>query len=138
MIRFSCSILALLLTYYVPDYDLTMQTTMKALTNMQPQKTVYDDMSSNLVVGVLRPNELFICLRYRLTGNLPHILVLNKEDLVRNSEKQRIADLVKKSDPHLTDVIFTNCKDDRNVGLKKVGYFPPSICCHLSTFKFDS
>ena len=59
--------------------------------------------------------------RYRLAGNLPHILVLNKEDLVDNSEKVRIKKLLRKTDKYLSDVIFTNCKQRNNFGLSKVG-----------------
>jgi len=58
--------------------------------------------------------------RYRLAGNLPHILVLNKEDLVDNSEKVRIKKLLRKTDKYLSDVIFTNCKQRNNFGLSKV------------------
>ena len=52
---------------------------------------------------------------------MPHLLVLNKEDLVCDDEKERIVRLVKISDPLLTDVIFTNCKDiSKNKGLEMV------------------
>jgi len=58
--------------------------------------------------------------RYRLAGNLPHILVLNKEDMIDGAEKGRIKKLLRKTDKYLSDVIFTNCKDQHNQGLAKI------------------
>ena len=56
-----------------------------------------------------------------MTGCLPHLLVLNKKDLVPRREHSRIAEALQKSDPSLSSVIFTNSKSSSCKGLKKVG-----------------
>jgi len=48
----------------------------------------------------------------------PHILVLNKADLITNDMCHKIRDLVHKAGTK--NVLFTNCKDDQNSGLKKL------------------
>ena len=66
--------------------------------------------------------------KHDITGGKPHILVLNKKDLVfdrKHSErhqeeiKQKILDI----EPTLSDVIFTNCKDIKCKGLQSVSLF---------------
>lgn len=74
--------------------------------------------------------------QHDITGNKPHILVLNKKDLVfnpgsdeksQNTEKrttdylqQDIRERILKHEPNLSDVIFTNCKNVRCEGLQSV------------------
>ena len=75
--------------------------------------------------------------QHDITGNKPHILVLNKKDLVFNpgsdgknhkdTEKGRtdylqedIRERILKHEPNLSDVIFTNCKNIRCEGLQSV------------------
>merc|ERR1719278_766725 len=78
-----------------------------------------------------------INFQHDITGNKPHILVLNKKDLVFNpgsdgknhkdTEKgttdylqQDIRERILKHEPNLSDVIFTNCKNIRCEGLQSV------------------
>ena len=79
-----------------------------------------------------------INFQHDITGNKPHILVLNKKDLVFNpgsdgknhkdTEKGRTTDYLQqdirerilKHEPNLSDVIFTNCKNVRCEGLQSV------------------
>ena len=79
-----------------------------------------------------------INFQHDITGNKPHILVLNKKDLVFNpgsdgknhkdTEKGRRTDYLQqdirerilKHEPNLSDVIFTNCKNVRCEGLQSV------------------
>ena len=71
-----------------------------------------------------------------ISGNKPHILVLNKKDLVFNKEasgKKRknvknetfylqddIRQTILNNEPRLSDVIFTNCNNIRCDGLQSV------------------
>jgi len=77
-----------------------------------------------------------INFQHDITGNKPHILVLNKKDLVFNPEsdgksqntekrttdylQQDIRERILKHEPNLSDVIFTNCKNVRCEGLQSV------------------
>ena len=47
--------------------------------------------------------------------------MLNKEDLIDYSERGRIRKVLRKTDKYLSDVIFTNCNQRKNVGLSMVG-----------------
>jgi len=46
--------------------------------------------------------------------------VLNKKDLIDNKSCGTIKRALQKADNKLTDVIFTNCKDSKCQGFKKV------------------
>jgi len=57
----------------------------------------------------------------QLSGDmLPHILVLNKRDLICPSEEKSIEAQVRKADPSITKVIFTNCKKAHCEGMNSV------------------
>jgi len=43
-------------------------------------------------------------------GSRPHLLLLNKADLFPDHEKENIRRKLKKSSPHISEVLFTNCK----------------------------
>ena len=65
--------------------------------------------------------------RHDITGGKPHILVLNKRDLVFENKKrgqvskeEEIRQKILEIEPTLSDVIFTNCKDIRCKGLQSV------------------
>ena len=77
--------------------------------------------------------------RHDITGGKPHILVLNKKDLVfdyngRKSQKykeEEIRHKILEVEPTLSKVIFTNCKDIRCKGLqsvRKVQIFEANLC----------
>lgn len=61
-----------------------------------------------------------------LVGAKPHILVLNKKDLVfeksskNNKQQQDFKESIMEKEPNLSDVIFTNCTDSHCKGLKSV------------------
>lgn len=54
-----------------------------------------------------------------LVGDKPHILVLNKVDLIPRETARAIAasPLITSSTPH---IVFTNAKNDQDSGIKKV------------------
>lgn len=56
--------------------------------------------------------------KHRLLGLKPHILVLNKVDLVDIALKEKIVKSLKKEG--ITDVIFTCCKKEDSDGIKDV------------------
>jgi len=68
--------------------------------------------------------------QHDITGNKPHILVLNKKDLVFNLDKKAkketdylqedIKEKIMRHERNLSDVIFTNCKNVRCEGLQSV------------------
>lgn len=49
----------------------------------------------------------------------PHILVLNKKDLIHRSHIPKIADKIKQEE-NIEHIIFTNCKDHKCDGVKKL------------------
>jgi ribosome biogenesis GTPase A len=54
----------------------------------------------------------------KLVRDKPHILILNKVDLITREASRRIKEMHGAlGNPH---VIFTNCKDDQDSGIKKV------------------
>lgn len=53
-----------------------------------------------------------------LVGEKPHLVVLNKVDLISAKDKRRIKEIYEKS--VTKNIIFTNCKDDQDSGVKKV------------------
>ena len=63
-----------------------------------------------------------------ITGNRPHILVLNKKDLVFGAraksegtyQEESVKERILSAEPTLSDVIFTNCKNIRCAGLQSV------------------
>ena len=73
-----------------------------------------------------------------ISGNKPHILVLNKKDLVFKTEasgkkgknvknetfylQEDIRNTILKHEPRLSDVIFTNCNNIRCDGLQSVSH----------------
>jgi len=56
----------------------------------------------------------------QLVGEKPHILILNKGDLISNDLKARIKKTYANSVPPCRNVIFTNCKFDRCTGIKSI------------------
>ena len=65
-----------------------------------------------------------------ITGNRPHVLVLNKKDLVFGNAKtkegyheEEVKARIMAADPSLSEVIFTNCKNIRCPGLRSVSAF---------------
>eukprot|EP00093_Oithona_nana_P007075 07075.XXX_386913_383306_1 [CDS] Oithona nana genome sequencing. len=80
--------------------------------------------------------------RHDITGGKPHILVLNKKDLVfdyknRKSQKyteEEIRHKILEVEPTLSEVIFSNCKDIRCKGLQSV--LPTTIELLSSTDRF--
>ena len=58
----------------------------------------------------------------QITGHLPHVLVLNKRDLIPPKQQKVVEAAVRRHDPDLSKVIFTNCKDSRDRGLRKVSF----------------
>ncbi|XP_060535688.1 mitochondrial GTPase 1 [Cylas formicarius] len=55
--------------------------------------------------------------KYTISGVKPHILVLNKVDMIDRSYKNKI---IKKLDPENPNIVFTNCKDPRCPGVRKL------------------
>ncbi|XP_050305497.1 mitochondrial GTPase 1 [Anthonomus grandis grandis] len=55
--------------------------------------------------------------KYTISGVKPHILVLNKADLIEKNLQPRIVDRLESDYPH---VVFTNCKDHSCRGVKKI------------------
>lgn len=53
-------------------------------------------------------------------GWKPHILVLNKKDLIDNRDYRRIQEDLRRHEEHLEHVLFTNCKDQRCPGIKRL------------------
>lgn len=69
-----------------------------------------------------------------LVGGKPHILVLNKKDLVfdtsaKNVQEQEFKESILEKEPNLSDVIFTNCTNIHCKGLKSVSVNFKKICC---------
>ena len=63
-----------------------------------------------------------------IVGNKPHILVLNKKDLVFGRQKdtklqEKLKWKIMQQQQSLSDVIFTNCKDIKCKGLRNVSLF---------------
>lgn len=56
---------------------------------------------------------------HMLVGEKPHIVVLNKADLISSEDRKRIREIYEKS--VTKNLVFTNCKDDQDQGIKKVG-----------------
>jgi len=52
-----------------------------------------------------------VTFRDTVNGARPHILVLNKHDLFPAEEKKTIAQKIMASSPHISKVIYTNCKE---------------------------
>lgn len=61
-------------------------------------------------------NEEF---KYTVTGLKPHILVLNKKDLINRTWYSSIAHQLKE-DERLEHVLFTNCKDQSCAGIRRL------------------
>jgi len=55
-----------------------------------------------------------------ISGARPHVLVLNKEDLVPKKNRDQIVEQIKMSDPLVSKVIFTNGKYGGCTGMKSV------------------
>lgn len=53
-----------------------------------------------------------------MVGDKPHIVVLNKVDLISSEQKSQIKAIYERS--VTKNLIFTNCKDDRDPGIRKV------------------
>ncbi|XP_068156958.1 mitochondrial GTPase 1 [Drosophila tropicalis] len=51
------------------------------------------------------------------SGVKPHILVLNKMDLLDNKQQRSIRQQLRAQQPDLRHILFTNCKDQRNHGV---------------------
>lgn len=57
--------------------------------------------------------------KYTVSGLKPHILVLNKKDLIDNRSQSKIAEQIKR-DEGIDHVVFTNCKDQQCTGIKSL------------------
>ena len=72
-----------------------------------------------------------------ITGNRPHILVLNKKDLVFGArtkskgtyQEEAVKERILSAEPSLSDVIFTNCKNIHCAGLQSVS--APKLNCNV-------
>lgn len=53
-------------------------------------------------------------------GWKPHILVLNKKDLIDRKQYPKIVDDIRHREQHLEHILFTNCKDQRCPGVKRL------------------
>lgn len=61
--------------------------------------------------------------RRSITGRLPHLLVLNKSDLVPKRDWNEITQELKARSPHIYDVVYTNCKQAQSCpGVKSVSH----------------
>jgi len=58
--------------------------------------------------------------RDSITGARPHILLLNKQDLVDEASKEDVMSAVMEMDPAVSKVLFTNCKDPMCPGVRAV------------------
>ncbi|XP_053699119.1 mitochondrial GTPase 1 [Sabethes cyaneus] len=58
--------------------------------------------------------------RYTISGVKPHILVLNKKDMIERRAQKRIAERLLQEESHANRVLFTNCKDQSCDGIRKV------------------
>jgi len=61
-------------------------------------------------------------LRFRdsITGVRPHILLLNKKDMVSEDTRDQVEAAVREADPAISKVIYTNCKEGRCPGVQQV------------------
>lgn len=57
--------------------------------------------------------------KYTVSGLKPHILVLNKRDLISERSQRRIADRIR-AEEGLDHVLFTNCKDQQCSGVRRI------------------
>jgi len=57
--------------------------------------------------------------KYSVSGLKPHILVLNKMDLADLNYKQVVGEKIKR-EQHISNIIYTNCKDSMCLGVKNV------------------
>ncbi|GAB0092833.1 Mitochondrial GTPase 1 [Sergentomyia squamirostris] len=57
--------------------------------------------------------------RYTIRGIKPHILVMNKKDLIPHEIKSKIVEKIKSSDD-CQHVLFTNCKDHQCEGVRRL------------------
>lgn len=64
-------------------------------------------------------NDLITFSYFVHTGNgvKPHILVLNKIDLLGAKYQRGIVKQLREQQPELRNILFTNCKDQRNTGV---------------------
>ncbi|KAM8704905.1 hypothetical protein ACLKA7_009375 [Drosophila subpalustris] len=72
-----------------------------------------------------------------ITGNgvKPHILVLNKIDLLGGSKQQRgILKQLRSQQPELRNILFTNCKDQRNHGVLDILPLATKLVAESSRF----
>ncbi|XP_051862571.1 mitochondrial GTPase 1 [Drosophila albomicans] len=72
-----------------------------------------------------------------ITGNgvKPHILVLNKIDLLGSTKQQReIRKQLQSEQPELRNIIFTNCKDQRNHGVHDILPLATKLVAESSRF----
>jgi len=56
----------------------------------------------------------------QLVGPKPHILILNKADLITNDMKGKIRRIYGNGTPCMKNIIFTNCKYDQCSGIRKI------------------
>ena len=75
-----------------------------------------------------------VTFRDTVNGARPHILVLNKHDLFPAEEKKSIAEKIMASSPHISKVIYTNCKEYDCPGTASI---IPSVEKLLRTHKTD-
>ncbi|XP_058443339.1 mitochondrial GTPase 1 isoform X2 [Malaya genurostris] len=58
--------------------------------------------------------------RYTISGVKPHVLVLNKKDMIERRSQRAIVDRLLREENDSKHVLFTNCKDQSCDGIRKV------------------
>lgn len=54
-----------------------------------------------------------------ILGTKPHLLVLNKKDLADLTESEKVSQKLRQ-DFGITDVVYTNCKNDKDTTVSKI------------------
>lgn len=57
--------------------------------------------------------------QYTVSGLKPHILILNKKDLIGRKQQTRIADKIR-AEQRIEHIVFTNCKDQQCDGVRRI------------------
>ncbi|EDV92739.1 GH18661 [Drosophila grimshawi] len=71
-----------------------------------------------------------------ITGNgvKPHILVLNKVDLLGKKQQRSVLKQLRAQQPELRNILFTNCKDQRNHGVLDILPLASKLVAESSRF----
>lgn len=57
---------------------------------------------------------------HKLTAIRPHILVLNKSDLVERADREEIREILLRNEPNLAEVVYTNSKIEHSQSIKSI------------------